>query len=117
MQKKKTVNIKLRNYSTAISKSTSANKILEKQVFEDSSKLKIALKPIVSVDAGLSDKIVYLPASGTIKYLKADRSANKVIIKPSIPGQLVSGGPSYELYTQGETVTLELSGYIWYKIY
>jgi len=78
-------------------------------VFDDSKKLKSAIRPIVSVDASLSDKVVYLPAYGTIKYLKSDSSANKVIIKPSVPGQLIVGGPSYELFVQNETVTLELS--------
>jgi hypothetical protein len=93
-----------------------ANKELEKQVLDDSKKLKSAIRPIVNIDASLSDKVVLLPASGTRKYLKSDSSANKVIIKPSVPGQVVPGGSSYELSLQGETVTLELSGNIWFRI-
>src|SRR5665647_699628 len=87
-----------------------ANKALEKQVSDDSKKLKSATRPIVSIDASLSDKIVLLPASGTIKYLKSDSSAHIVRFKPSIPGQIIA---DHVLDIQGMTITLELSGNTW----
>lgn len=105
---------RLANFSSAITKSASSNKILENRVKDASEKLKLNLRPIKRVDASASNKIELLPASGTMTYVKTDNSANKVIITPSVAGQTISGWQdSYELELQNSNITLELSGTDW----
>ena len=104
---------RLANFSTAITQSKSANNILENKVKYASEKLRLNVRPLKSIYASLSDTIEYLPASGTVSYVKGDSSAHKAIIKSRVPGQTINGLPEYELDIQGETVTLELLGNMW----
>jgi len=95
------------------------NKIHETKAELESTKDKLrkaekGIVKLIKVDASKTTKHVKLPASGIFKYEKTDKSANTVVITPSVPGQTIGSGlDHYELYLQDENVTLELSGKKW----